>query len=97
MTILPRWLIDDTADLTNARMFAVHTRAPRLIGELVPEDESAIDGIQFGGLPYGQILTRIVWIDQPDLDVEIRLVNVEELCGSLAAAIEQHAAARGWT
>lgn len=86
---LPRWLIDDTADVTNARMFAVHTQEPRLLGELLPGDEAELEGIELAGLPYGEILTRIVWIDDPVFDAN-------DLCRSLREAIERHAAVRGW-
>jgi hypothetical protein len=87
--VLPRWLIDDTADISNARVFAVHTQEPRLIGELLPEDEGGLDAIQLSGLPYGEILTRIVWFDDP-------VFEADDLCRSLAEAIERHAAVRDW-
>lgn len=86
---LPRWLIDDSADVTNARVFAIHTQEPRLIGELLPSEEAALEGIELSGLPYEEVLTRIVWIDDPVFDAD-------DLCRSLAAAIEHHAAVRGW-
>jgi len=86
---LPRWLIDDTADVSNARIFALHTHEPRLIGELLPEEEAGLDGIQLSGLPYGEVLTRILWFDDPVFDAD-------DLCRSLAEAIEHHAAVREW-
>ena len=86
---LPRWLIDDTADATNARIFAFHTQEPRLIGELLPEEEAGLEGIQLSGLPYGEVLTRILWFDDPVFDAE-------DLCRSLREAIEHHAAIRDW-
>ena len=86
---LPRWLIDDTADISNARLFAIHTQDPRLIGELLPEDEAGLDGIQVAGLPYGEVLTRIVWLDDP-------IFEADDLCRSLAEAINHHAAIRNW-
>lgn len=88
--VLPRWLIDDTADVTNARVFAIHTQEPRLIGELLPEEEAGLEGIQLSGLPYGEVLTGIVWMDDPVFDPN-------DLCGSLRQAIEHHAAVREWT
>lgn len=84
---IPRWLIDDTSDLGNARIFCVHTQTPRLIGELVPEDEAHLEGIQISGLPDGQVLTRIRWMDNPVFDPE-------DLAGSLARAIDAHGSVR---
>jgi hypothetical protein len=55
----------------------------------LPEDEAGLDGVQLSGLPYGEILTRIVWLDDPVFDAG-------DLCRSLAEAIEHHAAARNW-
>jgi len=88
--MLPRWLIDDSAGITNARVFAIHTQEPRLIGELLPEREAGLEGIQLTGLPYGEVLARIVWIDDPVFDAD-------DLCRSLARAIEHHATVRNWT
>jgi hypothetical protein len=85
---LPRWLIDDTADVSNARIFAAHTQEPRLIGELLPEDEAELNGIELSALPFGLILTRIVWIDDPEFDAD-------DLCRSLCEAIMQHQVLRG--
>jgi hypothetical protein len=86
---LPRWLIDDTSDVTNARIFCVHTQTPWLVGELLPDDEAELSGIELSGLPYGQVLSRIAWIDEPVFDAD-------DLCRSLADAIRHHAAVRGW-
>ena len=87
--MLPRWLIDDTADIGNARVFAIHTQEPRLMGELLPKDEAELSGVELSGLPYGEVLTRIVWIDEPVFDAD-------DLCRSLAEAIRRHAAVRNW-
>ena len=84
---LPRWLIDDTSDITNARIFCVHTHEPRLIGELLPEDEAGLDGIQIAGFPNCQVLTRILWYDEPVFDAN-------DLCESLREAIENHESIR---
>lgn len=86
---IPRWLIDDTSDVGEARIFAVHTWKPRLIGELLPEAEAGLEGLQLSGLPFDQVLTRILWLDPPIFDAD-------DLCRSLAEAIDRHAAARGW-
>ena len=44
---LPRWLIDDTADISNGRVFVFHTQTPLFVGELLPEDEAELRGIEF--------------------------------------------------
>lgn len=85
---LPRWLIDDTADITNGRVFVVHTQAPRFIGELLPEDEATLDGVEISGLPFGQVLTRILWFDEPEFEID-------ELCRSLIDALLHHDGVRG--
>jgi len=85
---LPRWLIDDTADITNARVFVVHTQTPQFIGELLPEEEASLEGIELSGLPLGQVLTRISWSNDPVFDAQ-------ELCASLCEAILHHDAVRG--
>jgi len=86
---LPRWLIDDTADITNARVFIFHTQEPRFIGEVLPDDEP---GALLGGITisagHGESLCRIIWIDDPVFDAE-------ELCRSLREALEEHFAIRG--
>lgn len=87
---MPRFLIDDTAGISDAQIFVVHTQTPRFIGELVPEDEAEVIGqIELTGLPDHEVLTRIVWIDDPIFDPD-------ELIPAMAQAIENHAAARGW-
>ena len=87
---MPRFLIDDTAGISDAQVFVVHTLTPRFVGELVPEDEASVIGqIELSGLPYHEVLTNIKWIDDPIFDPN-------ELIPAMAAAIENHAAARGW-
>jgi len=90
---LPDWLIDDTAKIGEARVFAVHTASPRLIGELVPDSEFGasefrddIAGITLEASP-GWTLCRVQWIDPPAFDADA-------LCRSLRAAIERHDAIR---
>lgn len=85
---LPRWLIDDTADVENARVFAMHTQTPRLIGEILPEDEAELDGVELSGLPGQVVLSRIIWFDDPIFDAD-------DMCGSLGEAILKHEAIRG--
>lgn len=84
---LPRWLIDDTVGLSDARIFIVHTQVPRFIGELLPEDEAGIDGITLAA-PFGQVVCGIIWIDDPVFDAD-------ELLGSMAEAIRRQEAVRG--
>lgn len=90
---LPEWLIDDTADIGEARIFAVHTSAPRLIGELIPDSELNAEEFRedMTGLTLtvsGWTLCRVKWIDSPtgDLDAMSR---------SLAVAMDRHDAIRG--
>ena len=82
MNDFPRWLVDDTAELGDARIFVAHLHRPRFVGELMPDDEAEIAGVTIAA-PLGQTLCRIDWIDDPVFDAE-------ELCRSLAAAIEHH-------
>lgn len=85
---LPRFLIDDTAGISDAQIFVIHTQTPRFIGELVPEDEaSPLGQIELTGLPLRQVLTNIVWFDDSSFDPN-------ELIPSLAKAIERHDAIR---
>ena len=83
----PRWLIDDTAGISDARVFVAHLATPRFVGELLPEDEAPIDGITLTA-PNGQTLCRIEWTDDPVFDAD-------ELCRSLADALAHHEAVRG--
>lgn len=92
---LPEWLIDDTADIGEARIFAVHTSAPRLIGELIPDRELGADEFRedMTGLTLaanGWTLCRIEWLDSPTGDLST-------LCRSLTAALDRHDAIRGMT
>ncbi|HUT58855.1 MAG TPA: hypothetical protein VNA25_13495 [Phycisphaerae bacterium] len=90
---LPRWLIDDTADISNARIFCVHTQFPRMIGELLPEDEAELESFQISGLPCHQVLCRIAATDQASYDQIVEMAA--DLAGSLAEAIDRHEAVRG--
>lgn len=83
---LPRWLIDETADLSQARVFVVHTQTPRFFGELFPADETPLAGSIIAA-PHGESVAAIQWIDEPIFDAD-------ELCRSLAAAIHHHYAIR---
>lgn len=84
---LPRWLIDDTADLGAARVFVAHTQRPRFFGELFPGDEAPLAGVSIAA-PQGESVGAIHWIDEPIFDAD-------ELCRSLAEAIANHYASRG--
>jgi len=84
----PEWLIDDTADVGEARIFAVHTIKPRLIGELVPDNELGADEFRddVSGLTLaaaGWTLCRIEWIDKPEF-------NADRLCRSLREAFDSY-------
>ena len=81
------WLIDDTADIGNARVFVVHTVEPRFVGEIVPDDEAPISGVTISAT-LGQTVCNVLWIDEPIFDVS-------DLCKSLAIAIGRHDASRG--
>jgi hypothetical protein len=88
----PEWLIDDTAQIGEARIFAVHTASPRFIGEVIPDRELGTDefredlvGITFG--VHGWTLCRIEWIDPPNVDTNA-------ICRSLAEAMDRHDAVR---
>lgn len=83
----PRWLIDDTSGIGDARVFVTHLREPRFVGELLPDDEADPHGITLAA-PLGQTLCHIIWFDEPRFDVN-------ELCESLAAALRHHDAVRG--
>lgn len=87
---LPQFLIDDTSDITNARIFVVHTQTPRFIGELLPEEEAELDGITISVNPGDQVLCRINWIDRPRSDSQL-----SALIKSLREAIDRHDAVRG--
>lgn len=82
----PRWLIDDTAVVGDARVFIAHTVKPRFVGELLPVDEGPIDGITFSA-PMGQVVCNIDWHDDPVFDSQ-------ELLRSMAKAIIHHFSVR---
>ena len=93
--MLPRWLIDDTSDICNARIFVVHTQEPRFVGELMPEAEAdaadVLDRVVISRMPGEQIVTRILWLDDPPFfDDDF----AADLAGSLAEAIHRHDAVR---
>ena len=83
----PRWLIDDTAGIGDARVFVAHMRTPRFVGELLPDAEADPSGVTFAA-PLGQTLCRIIWFDETRFDAA-------EICESLAAAIRRHDVVRG--
>lgn len=83
----PRWMIDDTSGIADARVFVAHMQSPRFVGELLPDDEAPIDGITISA-PLGQTVCRICWFDSPVFDAS-------ELSASLKRAIEHHDNSRG--
>ena len=87
--MMPEWLIDDTADVGEARIFCIHTREPRFIGELLPDDEAPIEGSVFSA-PNGQTLCKIEWWDEASFSDE----EASAMCRSLAASLKAHEAVR---
>ena len=87
--MIPEWLIDDTAEIGEARIFCMHTRAPIFVGELLPDDEAPIVGSVFSA-PNGQTLCNIEWFDEPSFSGE----DASAMCRSLAAALKAHEAIR---
>ncbi len=89
--MLPRFLIDDTADLGNARIFIAHTQDPRFIGELFIDDEEGESGAPIEGVTLRisdtETLAAIDWIDDPVFDPE-------ELIPALCEALAAHCAVR---
>ena len=84
---IPRFLIDDTAEIGDARVFVCHTRKPRFFAEIVPEEDATRAGIEFSGLPKGEVATRIHWIDDPVFDAD-------EMIEALSDALDSHWAIR---
>ena len=87
--MIPEWLIDDTAEIGEARVFCMHTRDPIFVGELLPDDESPIFGVTFAA-PNGQTLCNIEWFDQASFSDE----EASAMCRSLAKALAAHDAIR---
>lgn len=83
----PRWLIDDTTGVADARVFVAHMAVPRFVGELLPEEEAPLDGVTIAA-PLGQVLCRIEWFDPPEFDAN-------ELAQSLSRAIDHWDQIRG--
>lgn len=85
--MIPRFLIDDTSDLGEARLFITHTQRPRFIGELFIDDADGNSEAPIGGVTIGisatEALANIEWIDDPAFDVE-------ELAPALRAALDAH-------
>lgn len=82
----PKWMIDDTAAISDARVFVAHLESPRFVGELMADDEADIDGITLAA-PFGQTVCRVTWFDKPQID--------DTLLQSMAEAIKHHDAVRG--
>lgn len=83
----PRWLIDDTTGISEARIFVAHLEHPRFAGELLPAEKADLGGITVSA-PGGQVLCKIHWFAPPVFDPE-------ELAGSLAKAIDHYESVRG--
>ena len=84
----PRWIIDDTANLYDARLYVVHTQYPRIFGEILPPDDEDLDIVSPRiHLSNGDWLCYIHWIDPPSGSVEGMVRSLEE-------AIEFHWAIR---
>jgi hypothetical protein len=82
----PAWKIDDTSQ--PGRIFCEHLEYPRLIGELLPFEETPDEGDVFNA-PGHQCLCRIRWLEGASV-----VVTPWELYDSLAAALESHQAAK---
>lgn len=89
MPEMPRFLIDDTAGISDARVLVTHTRMPRFVGELFTANEDGVFDAPFmlGGLTISLSCTEVVaifdWIDPPVFDPN-------ELIPALRAALEAH-------
>ena len=77
-----RWVIDDTAGITEGRVFVVHLEDPSFVAELIPEDEAPISGLTVSA-PFGQVLCNIHWLHEPG-------TISSEMIQSLTAAINHH-------
>lgn len=84
--MFPRFLIDDTSALGDARVFVCHTRRPRFVGELVPSDEAPPGGLVLA-INDDEDLVGIDWIDPPTLDLA-------EIARALGDALADHWAVR---
>lgn len=90
--MLPRFLIDDTAEIGDARIFVTHTQRPRFVGELFIEDEddglnAPISGVTLS-VSDTEVLAAIDWFDDPVFDPG-------ELVTALREAMEHHWSIRG--
>jgi hypothetical protein len=92
---LPRWLIDDTAEIERTRVFIFHTQEPKFVGEVVPAEKADLDGIKLT-LPGGKVVSRIAWYDNPSIEMICGHDEEQaaELAHSLAEALKHHNAAR---
>jgi hypothetical protein len=80
----PRWIIDDTSKIEEARVYVAHTHSPRFFAEILPPDDEDLN-VGFIGmqLSNGEWLSYIQWIDEP-------CVNVVEMIQSLEEALAHH-------
>jgi hypothetical protein len=84
----PRWKIDDTSE--PARTFCEHTRHPRFQGELLPLSKVRKDTDAFPA-PNHCCVAVSRWLDDPD---EGFVYEEHDMYDSLAAALQEHAAAK---
>lgn len=83
----PRWLIDDTSGISDARVFIAHTIKPCFVGEILPADEAPVAGVTLAA-PMNQVVCNIVWYDDPVFDSQ-------EMLESMFKAILHHDSVRG--
>lgn len=83
----PKFLIDDTAEISDARIFVMHTEHPRFIGELLPSEEALLSGVTFSCI-HNQTLCKVQFIDDPS-DYDLQLIS-----GPLNEAIKHHDSVR---
>ncbi len=89
---IPRFIIDDTAEPGDARVFIMHTISPRFVAELIPANESFIGvgtNVSFS-LASGDSCCVLEFYDEPALsDAE-----ASELCHAIDAVLSHHFAIR---
>jgi hypothetical protein len=88
---VPRWKIDDTT--FPGRILCEHTQYPRLIGELLPYDETPEESDALAA-PGERCLGKIRWLEDVEEGIHF---EVRDMYDSLAAALEAHQAAKAQT
>ncbi len=86
---LPRWLIDDTAGIGDARIFVIHTQEPRFVAEHFPDGEADVSNFVIS-VADGDLVV-LQWLGEPP---DPREIDATELIKSFNAAMDLHAAVR---